>query len=266
VAAAVGQRLAAGDQVMPAAGSRAILITRAGANQVVTAATTVSAPATGGNPDIFDRAMKTLAQAASADARTAGGRQGMIRPIPGEPTLVAPRNGLTVVTTRPTFTWRAADNAKTEQYTIQIRPKVRPADGSRPMRFQVTGTSFTYPDDTPALVPGETYLWTVAPKGSRAAREESVRVIDTAEREQLTATLSRITDLGLDPAGDGAFLAAVVYRDMDLMYDAAQALDAVESAGSMAADAYLLKGEILNRLGRSDEARRAFDKADEMMR
>ena len=44
------------------------------------------------------------------------------------------------------------------------------------------------------------------------------------------------------------------------------ALDRVEAAGDMSAELYLLKGEILNHLGRAEEAEAAFNKADEMMR
>ena len=102
-AATVGERLVAGDEVLPADGARAFLITLTGAMQQVAQATTVAEPQGTGNADMFDRAMRTLAQAASTDARTAGGRQGMIRPIPGEPVLVAPRNGLTVTSMRPMF-------------------------------------------------------------------------------------------------------------------------------------------------------------------
>ena len=70
--AAVGSRLVTGDEVLPASGARVILITRTGAQQVVTEATTIQEPRGGGNPDLFARALSTLAQAASSDARSAG--------------------------------------------------------------------------------------------------------------------------------------------------------------------------------------------------
>jgi hypothetical protein len=260
-AAAIGERLLEGDEVLPGTGARAVLITRTGAAQVVTRNTTVAAPPVGTAGDLFERALKSLAQAASEDART-GGRQGMIRPIPGEPTLVAPRNGLVVGSGHPTFTWLGAGNAATSAYTIQIRSVA----GGRPERYPVTGTRFTLPDAAQELTPGAEYAWTVAPKGGRAAQEVRFRIVAQDVRAQLAATLGQIRDLGLDPATDGAFLSAVVYRDLDLMYDAAAALDAVEKSGSMAAEAYLLKGEVLSRMGHEDEARKAFDKADELMR
>lgn len=259
-AAAVGERLLAGDEVLPASGARAILITRTGAQQVVTSATTVTEPRGGGNPDMFARAMRTLAQAASADARTAGGRQGMIRPIPGEPVLVAPRNGLTVTSPRPTFSWLLVDGAA--GYTIQIRR----VDGGRPIRFESTPNHFTLPDDVPALLPGAEYAWTVAPLRGRPTREQRFRVIDPTEYADLAATLDEVVELGLDPSGDGLFLSAVVYRDLDLFYEAAAALEELERSGALTAELYLLKGEILTEIGRAEEARAAFDRADEMMR
>ncbi|MHB1191755.1 MAG: hypothetical protein ACYC6F_01815 [Longimicrobiales bacterium] len=258
--AAVGARLVTGDEVLPASGARAILITRTGAQQVVTEATTIEEPRGGGNPDLFARAMSTLAQAASADARTAGGRQGMIRPIPGEPVLVAPRNGLTVTADRPAFSWMPVEGAAS--YTLQLRK----LDGGHPMRFEVAGTEWTLPADQPVLETGATYAWTVAPKGGRPTREQQFRVIGTEDNELLGTTLGEVRAMGLDPMGDGIFLTAVIFRDLGLYYDADVALRDLEKAGDMSADLYLLKGEILNVLGHEEEARKAFDKADAMMR
>ncbi|MFQ5536466.1 MAG: hypothetical protein ACE5GJ_03340 [Gemmatimonadota bacterium] len=259
--ATVGARLVPGDRVVPENGSRAILITRTGATQVVTGPTTVTAPSGGGNPDMFARAVRTLAQAATTDARTAGGRQGMIRPIPGEPTLVAPRNGLTVTTTRPTFSWMPVEGA--HDYRIQIRR----VDGGKPMRFKVTGThEWTLPDSVPELEMGAVYAWTVAPARGRPTREQQFQVIDGMTAADLNATIQEISDLGLDPHGDGLFLTAVIYRDMGLFYEADHALEEMEKTGELSADLYLLKGEILNRLGYAERAREAFDKADAMMR
>jgi hypothetical protein len=250
----------AGDEVLPASGARAILITRTGAQQVVTQATTIEEPRGGGNPDLFARAMATLAQAASADARTAGGRQGMIRPIPGEPVLVAPRNGLIVTADHPKFSWMPVEGATA--YTLQLRK----VDGGRPARYEVTGTEWTLPATEAALEAGATYAWTVAPKVGRPTREQQFRVIDAIDRQALDTTLGEIRAMGLDPMGDGLFLTAVIFRDLSLFYDAASALTGVEASGEMSADLYLLKGEILNVLGHEEEARKAFDKADAMMR
>ena len=70
--------------------------------------------------------------------------------------------------------------------------------------------------------------------------------------------------MGLDPAGDGRLLAAVVFTDLGLYYDAARALTEMEESGErLGADLLLLKGAVLGRL---EEAREAFDLADALLR
>lgn len=261
----LGEQLQAGDEVVPAAGGRAILITPTGATLRVTDATTVAAPAGGGGGDMFDRAIATLAQAATTDARSSIGRQGMvrpIRPIAGEPTLVAPRNGLTVTDERPTFNWRAVEGAS--GYRLQLR---RVDDGSRPKRWDVgTATEWTLPEDEAPLAHGGRYAWTIAPLGGRPTQEQQFAVIGDDATAELEATIEEIAQIGVDPFGDGLFLTAIVYRDLDLYYEAYEALRGLEEAGEMTADLYLLKGEVLNQLGHAERAKEAFDTADEMMR
>ena len=261
-AAMVGERLDVGDQVVPAPGGRAILVLRTGATQIVTESTTVSAPSGGGNPDMFARAVRTLAHAATTDASAIVGRQGMIRPLPGEPVLVAPRNDLVVSSLRPAFTWLPVDGAT--GYTLQVRV----VGGGRPERFQVGhATVWSLPEEHPDLIRGETYAWTVAPTGGRPTREQQFRVIGPDVQEQLSESLTALADLGMPPESDGLFFAVMVYRDLELFYDAATGISAMEAAEmSLSAEMYLLKGEIFTELGQGDEARKAFDKADEMMR
>lgn len=267
--ATVGERVFEGDRVLPADGSRAILITRTGAQQVVTEETTVSAPRGQGSSDMFTRAMSTLAQAAAADAST-GGRQGMIRPIPGETSLVAPRNGLLVEATRPTFQWTTTPDVT---YDLMLR-QIPSADGDpptspRPMIFEVgTDTVFTLPDSV-ELERGGRYAWTVFPGGRRGGRplpQQEFRVMSLVEHVELQDYMDDIVVFGLDPQGDGLFLTVVAYRDLGLFYDAREALEEVEQESDLSADLYLLKGEILAELGHEEEARAAFDEADRLMR
>ena len=53
---------------------------------------------------------------------------------------------------------------------------------------------------------------------------------------------------------------------MELFYEARDALAAVEQDGPLTWELYRLKGEILAELGHENEARRAFDRADELER
>ena len=45
-----------------------------------------------------------------------------------------------------------------------------------------------------------------------------------------------------------------------------EALDVLEASGDLSAELYFLKGELLNSLGRADEAAEAFDLGDGMVR
>ena len=261
-AAAVGSRLNGGDEVIPGPGSAATLIDRTGRTQVITESFIVQVPGGGAETSVLSRTVRVLASAATTDARGNPNRQGMIRPIPGEPTLVAPRNGLKVMSTRPTFTWRSVEGA--EGYTIQIR---RIGGGFN--RYQAGPDSvWTLPDSEEALEPGAEYRWTVARRPSgRPTREQPFTVIGAEAGETVTSDLALLADAGLDPATDGLFLTAVIYRDADLLYEAEGALSALEAGGApLSASIYLLRGEILDALGHIEEARVAFDRADEIMR
>ena len=252
--AEVGARPVAGDQVVLAAGARAYLVHRSGQTQVVTERTTIAAPAAGSaEGDVFSRTVRVLAQAANSNARTQPNRQGMIRPIPGEPVLVAPRNGIKVSAVRPIFRWMPVKGAT--GYTLQLR-----TEGERPRRFEVEGTEWTFPESEAHLVPGRSYRWTVAPAGC----EEPFVVMDEAERRELEWGIEAISAMGLDPRSEGRLLVAVVFAGLGLYYDA---ICALEQAGDpLECDLYPLKGEVLDRLGRLEEAREAFDRADALLR
>ncbi len=259
--ASVGEQMFVGDGLVPTDGSRAILITRTGAQQVVTEETTLAEPRGAGNPDIFARAMSTLAQAASTDA-TAGGRQGMIRPIPGATSLVAPRNKLLVASPRPVFSWTPTSG---QSYDLMLRK----VDGGRPEIYEVgTDTMFALPEGV-ELDTGATYAWTVFVGGRQRGRpvpQQEFRVMSLEQSFDLQDYMDEISVFGLDPMTDGLFLTVVAFRDLGLFYDAREALETVEQEASLSADMYLLKGEILTELGHEEAAREAFDKADELMR
>jgi len=259
--ATVGERMYVGDGVLPQSGSRAILITRTGGQQVVTEQTTLSEPRGAGNPDIFARAMSTLAQAAATDV-TAGGRQGMIRPLTCGIAPVAPRNGLLVAAPTPTFEWTGVEG---QTYDLMVRD----LDGGQPLIFEVgSDTTFTVPGDA-ALTQGATYAWTVfvgGRRGGRPCEQQEFRVMSLEESVDLEDYMDEIAVFGLDPMTDGLFLTVVAYRDLGLYYEAHDALVTVERQANLSADLYLLKGEILAELGHEEAAREAFDRADEMMR
>ena len=258
-AAAAGTALSIGDQVLPDGGS-AVVVFATGRKQNVSEALTLAEQG-GSTASTVAKAVGVLASAANSNARSAPNRQGMIRPVPGEPVLVSPRNGVTVMSTRPTFTWLSVEGA--DGYMIQIRRQ-----GGDFVRFESADTTFTLPDDAPALMPGQSYSWTVAPSGAgRPTREQSFTVIGSGPYAAVQSDLEVLTENDLDPYGDGLFLAATIYADAGLYYEAAAAIDFLEDSGSpLSASAWLLRGEIYDALGRLDDARHAFDQADELLR
>lgn len=256
--AAAGQRLLAGDHLVPQPTARALLVVRSGAQQVVDEPTTLTAPSTAEPAGLFARAVATLAQAATLDA-TLGGRQGMIRPIPGRTSLLAPANALAVLSRRLSFRWTATPDAR---YELMLRR----VEGGRPEIFDVgTDTTWTLPPGTPELVPGATYAWTVfvgGRNGGRPLPQQEFRVASVEESRAMEALMDTIRSLGLDPSGEGRVLAAIVLRELELFYAARDALEAVQRDDvAMSPDLHRLHGEILAELGDAEGARQAFDRA-----
>ncbi len=261
-AATVGTRLGVGDRILPSANGRAIVVYQTGATRTVTEAVTIEAASAQGDGDMFSRTVEVLSQAASSDARNQPNRQGMIRPVPGYPEIISPRNRIPVMAVRPTFQWHPTEGA--EGYRIQIRK-----DGGAPVRYEAgAATLWTLPESTPALERGATYWWTVGPTGrGRPSREMQFQVLSEEDFQAVEGQLQALREAGLDPSGDGAFMSAVVYREAGLLYDAAHALDYLEEIREpMGVEAWLLKGEVLDALGDLEGAQAAFDQADRLVR
>lgn len=258
-AAAVGARLQDGDRVIPASGARAVVVYRTGQKREITEEVTIATPESADRGDAFERTVGVLAQAANSNARTSPNRQGMIRPLPGAPTKVAPRLGIKVESTRPTFVWRDYEGGA--RYRVQVRQA-----GSRPVRYETGDTAFTLPEGA-ELTPGAMVYWTVSRASTpRAEPEDSAMVMSLEEKAALATNLHAIAELGFDPQEDGRLLAAVIFTDMGLYYAAADLLDDMAAWGPVSADVLMLKGEVMDRLGLVDEARIAFDEADARIR
>ena len=256
--ATVGTRLASGDQVIPGGGV-ATIVHATGRTERVTEVLTIPSAAGVSEAGAFSRTVRVLASAATSDARGNPNRQGMIRPIPGEPVLIAPRNGLQVMGVRPTFIWHAVEGAT--GYRIQVRN----LDGGI-ARYEASDTTWTLPADAADLDRGQTYAWTVAPSGSgRPTREQRFMVLGVDEHSEVAEALESLTAAGLDPSGAGALMAAAVFREVGLFYDASATLAGIDE-GELSADVFLLKGEILDALGDLEGAGAAFDRADRLMR
>lgn len=255
--ATVGARLAVGDRVVPSTGSQAVVVRKTGQSVTVTEPYTVQAAAGGDEEDRFARAAGVLARAANTDAGGRGGRQGMIRPVPGVPETIAPRNGIMILDTRPSFAWHPADSGSA--YTVQIQRQ-----GAGYARYPAGGdTVWSYPADAPPLIPGATYVWTVASESGRVARPQEFRIADPETYTDVAMNLQALSEMGLEPERDGLLLAAIVYLDTGLFYDALVALRALETDEErLGPDVLLLMGEALAAMGRYDEAEAAWQAAD----
>ncbi|MBI4545208.1 MAG: hypothetical protein HY703_08440 [Gemmatimonadetes bacterium] len=271
VGATLGMSLMDGDRVIVAAGARAVLLYRTGRTQTATASLTVAAPAENRPGGLFNQTVRTLTQVATTDARTQPNRQGMIRPIAGAAVPVSPRNRINVLDVRPTFLWFRIPEAA--GYTVQIRraetkPPLTddPADTAwKPVRYDVgADTTWTLPGSENPLVPGAFYEWTVAAAdGGRVAEPQRFRIISAPEYTALARSLGGISAMGLDPAGDGLFMAALAYRDAGLFYEADRALNRLEAAGAGTGRAFhLLRGEVYDALGLLQAAAEAFRRAE----
>jgi hypothetical protein len=255
----VGMQLLPGDRVMVPQGAEAVVLYRTGRLVRASSAVTIEEVAEEGASTLFTNTVRTLGQVATTDARTQPNRQGMIRPIAGSPVPVAPRNGIRVVSERPTFTWLAAP---VSGYTIQIR-KEAPETG-RPVRFDVgSDTAWSRPDPEPPLERGATYAWTVGGEGiGRVAPMQRFKVASADDVATVEAVLHGLAEAGIDPATDGLFLAALGYREAGLYYEALRALDRLAEEGAGAGPSYyMLRGELLDAIGDLEAAEKAFRKA-----
>ena len=258
--ASVGQSLLPGDKVIIGTSSKVVLLYKTGRMQTTSETLTIEDTQREKPGGLFNQTVTTLVQVATTNARTQPNRQGMIRPIQGEPAPISPRNGVKVGDLHPTFTWFKLSDANA--YTIQIR-RLEPLP-SKPERYNVGGdTTWVYPAHALPLIPGAIYEWTVAnSSGGRPATVQRFRVMGSEDFARVAETLKELTTAGIDPLGDGLFLSALAYRDAGLMYDAGRLLDRLEAAGARGRAYLLLRGEVFDALGDLDAAAKAFAAAD----
>lgn len=260
VAANVGQSLMPGDKVIVTTGAKAVLLYKTGKMQTTSQSVTIGDAQRDKPGGLFNQTVTTLAQVATTNARTQPNRQGMIRPIQGEPAPISPRNNVKVADLHPTFTWFKLSEA--QSYIVQMR-RVEPF-GSKPERFNVASdTTWSYPPSATPLIPGGVYEWTVAnANGGRPATVQRFRVMTGEDFTRVATTLNELVTSGIDPLGDGLFLTALAYRDAGLMYDAGRLLDRLQASGARGRSYYLLRGEVYDALGDLDSAAKAFSTAD----
>src|SRR5436190_466718 len=155
---------------------------------------------------------------------------------------------------RPVFRWLQRNKANSFEFRLM--------DGSGEQVYTgtVKGTSFEYPEKAPALKPGQTYSWTVAPEVSLlGGAPEPARfiVIDNPERDQVSSEL-----LAEGPTADGR---AQVLARHGLWYDAIEAYTALTNSHASAAEFYEKRAEIYEQIPVTQELARIDRKKAESL-
>lgn len=251
VPARVGTRLRVGDRVNPRDGGGLTVINRDGEPESVEEPTFLEAPEGTGNGELFARTVQVLSRAVAGAGRADADRRSGIEPLPGVPAAISPRNDILVIEAQPRLAWFSVDGAA--DYTVRIRT----SDGDT-VRYPASDTSLIVPR---ALAPGRTFYWSVEGAG-RVGPEVRFRTISDAQATALVEGLASLRARGFDPDREGRLLKVIIFAELELFQPALAELLAVEArAGQLGPAVLALKGEILSRLGRLDEARRAFDRA-----
>jgi len=137
---------------------------------------------------------------------------GGTRSFGGETTLYAP-NKARSYDLHPTVSWTHA--TKGQRFIVTFMD----SSGATIYQREVSSRTFRYPDDGPALQPGNTYLWTVEPSrslmGPRSEPAEIV-VIGEPERSQLRDELTKY--------GQDELSQANVFVTHKIWYDAVEKL------------------------------------------
>jgi hypothetical protein len=149
-----------------------------------------------------------------------------------------------------------------DRYQIQLR---RESPVGAVLRFDAgKDTTWAVPGTEAPLVPGATYMWTVGgPGAGRVAEEQRFTVASAEDVAAIQQTLTSLIEAGIDPSTDGLFLGALAYRDAGLFHEAHRAIERIEADGNGTGRAFfMLKGEVLDALGKVEAARTAFSMAE----
>jgi Domain of Unknown Function (DUF928) len=169
--------------------------------------------------------------------------------------LLAPHLGKAYAL-RPVFHWAQRNKANSFEFRLMNDSGEQIYTGS------VKGTTFEYPENAPALKPGQTYRWTVAPEVSLlGGAPEPARfiVIDNPERDQVSSEL-----LTEGPTADGR---AKVLARHGLWYDAIEAYTALINSHASTAEFYEKRAEIYEQIPATQEpARIDREKAESLER
>jgi len=197
-------------------------------------ATSSSAKRVRVNRQGFDLDPKSSSQGPQMGAGSRGGERPTME-------LYAPNLGLSY-TLQPLFQWKADSSNRSMTF------KLFDPDDNEVYEAEVTGqSSLTYPQDAPALKPGETYRWTVESKGLGMLEpppSAHLKVVSGTARQQLQQELKAI-------AGDAKqqqIERAQLFADNGIWYDAVADYSKLIAQYPNDAKLYQARGEIYKAL------------------
>lgn len=175
------------------------------------------------------------------------------------PLALAPRLGK-VYGLHPLFAWSYQGKAK--DFIFLLRDEAQ----KEIFRGQVTGGTYRYPQDAPALQPEKTYFWTVEVSstfpGGSASAPAGFLVVPVGQRAEIEKKLAQI---GKGDTVEGGLERARVFTDYRLWYDALDAYSGLIGRVPDRADLYEARGTIYSQLGVTQElAEQDFARADEL--
>jgi hypothetical protein len=110
---------------------------------------------------------------------------------------------------------------------------------------EVTGTSLEYPADAPALTPGATYLWKIAPDSPLLGPPPPpaiIVVLGGEDRARIDAGLAQIQGADADASR------AKYYFDQRLWYDALMAYSELIQKNPSTASLYQMRGTLYDQV------------------
>jgi hypothetical protein len=158
----------------------------------------------------------------------------------GAKTLLYAPHKARVYSLRPNFAWKGDSTAS---YKFHIQDTLGTFSWDR----EVSGASLAYPVDAPALTPGGTYLWKVAPESPLLGPPPPAAilvVLGGADRAQIDAGLGRIQGSGAD--ADTA--RARYFFDQRLWYDAVDAYSDLIGKNPTQASLYQMRGTLYDQV------------------
>jgi hypothetical protein len=143
-----------------------------------------------------------LSSSGKSANQTSGASRGTESPL-----LFAPQSGKSF-TTHPEFHWRVNDAGQ------KVIFRLSSLDGTPLFEAETTDDNLKYPADAPALTPGSSYLWTIAPDNEMQGGPSppaAILIVGAPERDKIAAELK---------AASGDAAAAQVCVDHRVWYDA----------------------------------------------